>query len=101
MSETVAPNMLMAVTLNHCSECDGVSSDEAWNKAWWNERWRRMGDKQAIAEHEWSTETTSKYGLEDRMVCPRCSYVHADDDMSAVEEREGFAVELPPGARSA
>lgn len=82
---------LMATTLHWCSECEGVSSEKAWDAAWWEERSRRMGDREAIAEMEWSTESSSTYGLAGREVCPRCAYVHADDDCSAVEEVRGFA----------
>lgn len=62
---------LLAVTLYRCSECETVATDKAWHEAWHGERLRRMGDRELVAEEEWSTEPTSHYGLDDRMVCPR------------------------------
>lgn len=81
----------MAVDLLRCGQCGGVSSKRAWDKAWRSERSRRMGDKEAIGEHEWSTEPSSDYGLDERDVCPRCQYVHSDNEESWVEEVAGHA----------
>jgi hypothetical protein len=80
----------MRVSLSRCSECGRVSSSKAWDAAWWDERSRRMADPEM--REEWGTETTCTYGLDDHMVCPRCKYVHSDDENSWVEEVEGVAV---------
>ncbi len=96
-SRTVAESDPCAkVTIYGCSECEGWSSSEAWQAAWWRERSTRIGvaargevDAYDVGWSEVEGEppaSTSKYGLDDRMVCPRCGHVHADDDNSAVDE---------------
>lgn len=83
---------LMKVTLYKCGECEGVSSDNAWRSAWWSERSRRILEARRDPEHDYhEAPPSSDYGLGDRMVCPRCKYVHADDDNSYVEELVGRA----------
>lgn len=80
-------DQLMKVTLYKCGECEGVSSDDAWRHAWWSERARRMNHP------AWSDDDYGKdFGLDEKMVCPRCQHVHVDDDTSYVEELEGRAV---------
>lgn len=87
----------MQATLFFCSECDRASSSEAWQSTWWTERARRRA-------HPDYTEGDhgSDLGLDDRMVCPRCRYVHADDECSYVKELTGevFAVEPRPADRA-
>ncbi|HEX6359484.1 hypothetical protein [Actinophytocola sp.] len=80
----------MAVACFTCGACEATSSGEAWTNAWWNERNRRMthDDFQDPAE-DWPERN---WGMDDRMICPRCAYVHADDDSSWVEEIRGTAV---------
>jgi hypothetical protein len=76
----------MRVTLHRCGECEGVSSAEAWTAAWWSERSRRMVDP------KWNDDDYGpSWGIDERMVCPRCGYVHADDECSYVEDVEGVA----------
>lgn len=79
----------MRVLLYGCGECEQVSSDRAWDTAWWEERSRRMDAlrREGLPRDEYG----ANYGMGDRMVCPRCGYVHQDDDMSWVEELVGTA----------
>lgn len=74
----------MRVRLLRCGECNGVASKEVWDKAWWAERSRRMAET-----------PDSDYGL-DCDVCPRCAYVHSDDESSSVSEVDGQAVIAAP-----
>lgn len=77
----------MVVTLNQCGECEQWSSAEAWTRAWWEERSRRK------TAPEWNDDDYGKdWGLDETMVCPRCQFVHADDDNSWVEEARGTAL---------
>jgi hypothetical protein len=75
----------MEVTLYRCSECadedhGGWATYEAWQSALHRERVRRMNDP------EFGGDYGDDYGLGDAMVCPRCGYVHRDDDSSSVDE---------------
>jgi hypothetical protein len=71
----------MRTTAFSCSECERASSAEAWQAAWWAERSRRR-----IAP-EWTDDDYGpNHGLDERMVCPRCKYVHSDDECSYVGE---------------
>jgi DNA-directed RNA polymerase subunit RPC12/RpoP len=80
----------LATTLYKCSECGGTSSEQAWQLALGAERRRRKADPSFDAD-----DYGPDYGLDDRMVCPRCGYVHADDDSSWVEELRGYAQVMP------
>lgn len=73
----------LKVTVYFCSECERWSAEERWNLAWGDELRRRKRDpKYAAGEDEWG----KALGLVERMVCPRCKYVHADDECSYVDE---------------
>jgi hypothetical protein len=81
-----------------CGECGKASSRDAWSTALWAERDRRRAGKGISAEElaEYEAEgSTSKFGLADREVCPRCGFVHADNDGPGIEEVPGVAVALP------
>jgi hypothetical protein len=76
----------MRCILYRCSECDGTSSSEAWNRAWWKERSHRHRDP------KWNDDDYGPdRGLDEKMVCPRCGHVHADNDTSCVDEVRGVA----------
>jgi hypothetical protein len=80
----------MRVTLYKCGECEEVSSDDAWQGAWWSERSRRMGELRPAGLPD--DERGENFGMGDTMVCPRCGYVHRDGtDESWVEELAGVA----------
>lgn len=80
---------LMKVALGKCSECEQIATKDAWDRAWWVERSARIS-----AGHEpWFL-----YGLDQRLVCPSCGFVHSDNDMSAVEEIQSVAARPEPSA---
>lgn len=87
---TLAPPIdPLKVTLNKCSECECVGTVEAWSEAWWRERSGRISNTELFPHADYPR--SGNLGLDDRMVCPHCGFVHADDDMSAVTEIEGRA----------
>jgi len=43
----------------------------------------------------YSDEPDRNYGLDEREVCPKCWYVHSDNDVSSVEEVQGTFVHVP------
>lgn len=93
----------MAIALWRCGECGKTSSRDAWQREWWAERSRRIAGQGIAAEQlaEYQAEgTASKYGLDERDVCPRCKYVHADDEGPGIDEIDGVAVALPDSAES-
>jgi hypothetical protein len=72
---------MLVATLNFCSECERWSADSAWSFAWLKERNRR-----AKSPEYQDDDYGADWGLNDRMVCPRCTYVHSDDECSYVDE---------------
>jgi hypothetical protein len=61
----------MRTRVYRCGQCEGVSSREMWDNAWWTERGHRHHEDPLSDE---------------AMVCPRCRYVHHDDSTGIVEE---------------
>lgn len=79
----IAVDPHLTVTLWGCSECFGWATSEAWNIAWNDELRRRERDPECADQDEWGEHR----GLDDRMVCPRCLFVHSDNECSSVDEQ--------------
>lgn len=82
---TVDP--MMRVKVWFCSECEQPAPTEKWQLAWNDEYRRRDRDPEFDAE-----DHGAELGLDDRMVCPRCAYVHSDDECSFVDELDALVV---------
>lgn len=66
-----------------CRACEQPSSVETWQAAWWRERSRRS------TAPEWNDDDYgSDYGLDGRMVCPRCGRIHLEDLNARDDETE-------------
>lgn len=87
--QTIPGDPFLRVILWTCSECEGTSSSHEWEIAWSQERARRKREGD-YTEDEYGKD----FGLDQRMVCPRCRYVHSDDECSYVDEHEGTAVTI-------
>lgn len=72
-----------------CSECEKAASKDAWQDAWWRVRSFRMASEK-FTEEEYGKD----FGLDDRMICPRCNFIHADDDCSGVDELDALVVPI-------
>lgn len=97
----------MRVLLYKCSECEQISSDPAWDRAYSDECHKRrfqiksgeVSEAEAI-DRAWlpiapmQTRFTHNYGLDDTMICPRCGYFHRDDENSSVDEIQGVALTI-------
>lgn len=89
-------NKYLTVTLHGCSECRLWATEDQWLAAWAKELFYRVNHSDEFPEEEYPTETD--FGLQDRMVCPRCRFVHSDDDCSSVDEEQVVVrVEREPG----
>jgi hypothetical protein len=86
---SMPPIDLLLVTLHQCSECESIATASAWQAGWWRERTKRLGDRENYPPADF--DRSGDMGLDDRMVCPACGHVHADDDTSWVSEFEGQA----------